>query len=495
MFKSDYLTIKTLGELRKSGYQTLSVKDEMRRNLIQRLQAKERFFEGIHGYEKTVIPELENAILSKHNIILLGLRGQAKTKLARLLVQLLDEYIPVIEGSEVNDNPFSPISIFGKDLIREKGDSTPVTWVHRAERYGEKLATPDVTVADLVGDIDPIKAATQRLSYSDERILHYGIIPRTNRGIFVINELPDLQPRIQVSLFNILQEQDIQIRGFRTRIPMDILLIFTANPEDYTNRGSIITPLKDRIDSQIITHYPKTIEIARKITEQESFHDTGRSVEVHIPDLIRNLVEQISFEARESEFIDHKSGVSARLAISVFENLVSQAERRAILNNETETTIRISDLYRIVPSITGKIELVYEGEQEGMQKVALALINKAVKTQFRKFFPDPASFKTGDEKNPYKTVIDWFTKGRNLDLEFDESAKTYQEKLAAVDGLKNLADSRMKLIGDAIESLVEEFILEGLSLYSLLGKDWLEESVTFKDMMGSMLKGMKFDEE
>ncbi len=495
MFRQEFLEIKTLGGLKQSGYRQESVKDEIRRNLLDRLRSKDRFFDGIHGYEKTVIPELENAILSRHNIILLGLRGQAKTRIARLLVRLLDEYVPVLDGSEVNDHPLNPISPFGKDLIRERGDQAPVRWIHRSERYGEKLATPDVTVADLVGDIDPIKAATQKLAYSDERILHYGIIPRTNRGIFVINELPDLQPRIQVSLFNILQEQDIQIRGFKTRIPMDILLIFTANPEDYTNRGAIITPLKDRIDSQIITHYPKTLEVARKITGQESFSQEGRAVTVHIPDMLRTLVEQISFEARDSEFIDHKSGVSARLAISALENLVSQAERRAVLNGETETTLRLTDLYRIVPSVTGKIELVYEGEQEGMQKVALTLISRAVKRQFLTLFPDPAAFRTGTENNPYRQVLDWFSKGRNLDLEFDEPERTFKEKVFLPEGLKALVAGKKALAGDAPDSLLAELVLEGLAMHSLLGRDWLEESASFHDMIGSMVKNLKLGEE
>lgn len=495
MFNTNLLEIKTLGELKKAGYQTRTIKEEVRQNLIEKLQKKEELFSGIYGYEKTVVPELQNALLSKHNIILLGLRGQAKTRIARLLIHLLDEFIPIIEHSEVNDNPFHPISRFAKDLIAEKGDATPISWVHKSERYGEKLATPDVTVADLVGDIDPIKAATLKLAYSDERILHYGIIPRTNRGIFVINELPDLQPRIQVSLFNILQEQDIQIRGFKTRIPMDILLIFTANPEDYTNRGSIITPLKDRIDSQIITHYPKTLEIARKITEQESFKATERSVKIHVPELIKDLIEQIGFEARESEFVDHKSGVSARLSISAYENLLSQVERRAIVNGENETSVRIVDLYRLIPSITGKVELVYEGEQEGMQKVAIAFINKAIRSHFKEFFADPGKFKGSEENNPYKEIISWFNKKNILDLDLDEATADYEFKLSKVTGLNTLAQSKLKLFGDANIPLIEEFILDALSLYSLIGKETLEESITYKNMMGSMFKNLKFEEE
>lgn len=326
--------IKTLGELKTSGYQSKSIKDELRDNLIQKIKNKETTFEGVHGYENTVIPELERAILSRHNINLLGLRGQAKTRLARLMLNLLDEYIPCVEGSEINDNPFHPISRYAKELIKDKGDKTPISWLHRSERFAEKLATPDVTVADIIGDVDPIKAANLKLSYADDRVIHYGMIPRANRCIFVINELPDLQARIQVALFNILQEGDVQIRGFKLRLPLDIQFLFTANPEDYTNRGSIVTPLKDRIGSQILTHYPADIETARLITEQEAKLVEAQIATVAVPDLARDLLEQIVFEARESDFIDSKSGVSARLSITAFENLLSTAERRALKSGD-----------------------------------------------------------------------------------------------------------------------------------------------------------------
>ncbi len=312
--------IKTLGELKASGYQTKSVKEELRLNLIASIQAGKQAFEGIHGYENTVIPELERAILAKHNINLLGLRGQAKTRLARLMVNLLDEWMPIVSGSEVNDDPLQPLSRFAKDLIAEKGDATPITWIHRNERFAEKLATPDVTIADIIGDVDPIKAANMKLSYADERVIHFGMIPRANRCIFVINELPDLQARIQVALFNILQEGDIQIRGFQLRFPLDIQFVFTANPEDYTNRGSIVTPLKDRIGSQILTHYPETIHIARTITEQEAKLEGNQKENIKVPSLAMDLIEQIGFEARESEYIDSKSGVSARMSISASMN-------------------------------------------------------------------------------------------------------------------------------------------------------------------------------
>ncbi|MDG2436120.1 MAG: sigma 54-interacting transcriptional regulator, partial [Polaribacter sp.] len=333
--------LKTLGALKERGYKSKSIKDELRENLISKIMSKENVFTGVHGYENTVIPELERAILSRHNINLLGLRGQAKTRLARLMVNLLDEYIPVVEGSEINDDPLNPISRFAVETIREKGDKTPIFWLHRNDRFAEKLATPDVTVADIIGDVDPIKAANLKLSYADDRVIHYGMIPRANRCIFVINELPDLQARIQVALFNILQEGDIQIRGFKLRLPLDIQFVFTANPEDYTNRGSIVTPLKDRIGSQILTHYPEDIETAKTITQQEANKNNSQKEFIQVPELAKDLLEQIVFEARESEYIDAKSGVSARLSITAFENLLSTAERRALISGDEKTMIRL----------------------------------------------------------------------------------------------------------------------------------------------------------
>ena len=325
---------------------------------------------------------MERSILSRHNILLLGLRGQAKTRLARLMVDLLDEYMPIVAGSELMDDPLNPISRFAADLIAEKGDDTPIEWVHRNERYVEKLATPDVSIADLVGDVDPIKAATLKLPYSDERTIHFGLIPRSHRCIFVINELPDLQARIQVSLFNILQEGDMQIRGFKLRLPLDIQFVFTANPEDYTNRGSIITPLKDRIESQILTHYPKDRGIARSITEQEALLAENQTQKIEIPELMKDLMEQISLEARASEFVDEKSGVSARVSIAGYENLASTAERRMLINKEKKTTARITDFWGVIPAITGKIELVYEGEQEGPYAVAISLMGNAITVSY-----------------------------------------------------------------------------------------------------------------
>ncbi|MFZ1305058.1 MAG: AAA family ATPase, partial [Ferruginibacter sp.] len=384
----DSTKIKTLGELKKSGYISKSIKQEIRENLIKKIQAKENPFPGILGYEDSVIPDTERALLSQHNILFLGLRGQAKTRMARQMIDLLDEYIPIVAGSEINDDPLQPISRYALDLIEEKGDDTPIAWLHRSQRYGEKLATPDVSVADLIGDIDPIKAANLKLSFADERVLHYGIIPRSNRCIFVINELPDLQARIQVSLFNILEEGDLQIRGFKLRLPLDVLFVFTANPEDYTNRGSIVTPLKDRIESQILTHYPNTLETALEITEQEAAINEAQQQKVKVSDLIKRLIEQVAFEARGSELVDKKSGVSARLSISAYENAISAAERRALINNETETQVWLSDLIGIIPSITGKIELVYEGEQEGPYQVAFNLLERSIRTQFGQYFPN-----------------------------------------------------------------------------------------------------------
>src|SRR6478752_2197477 len=348
MTKMNIPNIKTLGELKASGYKSKSIKEELRQNLIRKLKDNEVTFPGIIGYEDSVIPDVERALLSKHNILFLGLRGQAKTRMARQMTELLDEFIPVVEGSEVNDDPLNPLSKFARDLIVQHGDDTPIIWMHRSERYGEKLATPDVSVADLIGDIDPIKAANLRLNFSDELVIHYGIIPRSNRGIFVINELPDLQARIQVALFNILQEGDIQIRGFKLRMPLDILFVFTANPEDYTNRGSIVTPLKDRIESQILTHYPKDIETSLAITDQEADVLEEQMEKVSVSDMVKRLIEQVSFEARSNEYVDKKSGVSARLTIAAYENAISSAERRAIIHNEEKTQVWISDLSGII---------------------------------------------------------------------------------------------------------------------------------------------------
>ena len=484
--------IKTLGELKKSGYKPKSVKEEIRDNLVRKLRNGDTTFSGIIGYEETVIPDVERALLSRHNILFLGLRGQAKTRMARQMTELLDEYVPIVSGSEINDDPFHPTSRFAKDLVVEKGDATPISWIHRSERYGEKLATPDVSVADLIGDIDPIKAANLRLSFADERVIHYGIIPRSNRGIFVINEIPDLQARIQVALFNILEEGDVQIRGFKLRMPLDILFVFTANPEDYTNRGSIVTPLKDRIQSQILTHYPKSIDTALSITEQEADVLDEQKAIVRISDLMKRLIEQISFEARVSEFVDKKSGVSARLSISAFENAVSAAERRAIVNGEKETQVWVNDLVGIIPSITGKIELVYEGEQEGPFQVAMNLVEKAIRSQFINFFPNPEVLKKKrnqqpQDENPYRAVQAWFDKGNALNLFFNIKDQDKIQQLYRVDGLHALVKKYFKHANEKESALLMEFVLHGLSSFSMISKKIVDNKIEFKDLMGSML--------
>ena len=484
--------IKTLGELKKSGYKPKSIKDEIRDNLISRLQNDQTSFKGIIGYEETVIPDVERALLSRHNILFLGLRGQAKTRMARQMTDLLDEYVPYVSGSEINDDPLAPISKYARDLIAQQGNDTPIEWLHKSQRYGEKLATPDVSVADLVGDIDPIKAANLRLNFGDELVIHYGIIPRSNRCIFVINEIPDLQARIQVALFNILEEGDVQIRGFKLRIPLDILFVFTANPEDYTNRGSIVTPLKDRIQSQILTHYPKTIETALSITVQEATIDEQQRNRVKISDLVQRLIKQISFEARASEYVDKKSGVSARLSISAMENAYSSAERRAILNKEKQTQVWVSDLVGIIPSITGKIELVYEGEQEGPFQVAMNLVEKAIRSQFVTLFPNPDAIKKKRNTqqandNPYKSIQGWFDKGNSLNLLFSATDEEKVRSLYQVDGLYGLVKKYFKQASEAETALMMEFVLHGLSSYSLISKKVVENRIEFKDLMGSMI--------
>ena len=487
--------IKTLSELKKAGYQYKTIKEELRQNLIAKLKKKENVFEGIWGYEETVIPDLERAILAGHDINLLGLRGQAKTRLARLMVHLLDEYIPVIEGSELNDDPLHPISHYGVDKVKELGDYTPITWLHRDDRYTEKLATPDVSIADLIGDVDPIKAASLKLPYSDERVIHFGLIPRSHRSIFVINELPDLQARIQVALFNILQEGDIQIRGFKLRLPLQIQFVFTANPEDYTNRGSIVTPLKDRIDSQIITHYPKTLEIGKRITQQEANIHADQKKLISGAEITKDLIEQIAIEARKSEFVDAKSGVSARLTISAYENLIAAAERRALINQEKSTVIRISDFVGVIPSITGKVELVYEGQQEGPGIVAQNLVGKAIRTQFIQYFPDPEKFRKQKEKSPYKKISSWFGDGNSLDLLHDMPNSDYEKTLKSVPGLADLVNEYHKAQDISMKLFLMEFALHGLAEYSLISKHNLSSGLQFKDLLSSMFTMPTFDED
>ena len=482
--------ITTLGALKKSSYQSKSIKDELRNNLIKNIREGKNSFEGIHGYDHSVVPELERAILSKHNINLLGLRGQAKTRLARLMTTLLDEWMPVVEGSEINDDPLQPISRYAVELIDKEGDNTPVAWVHRSERFYEKLATPDVTVADLIGDVDPIKAANLKLSYADDRVIHYGMIPRANRSIFVINELPDLQARIQVALFNILQEGDIQIRGFKLRLPLDMQFVFTANPEDYTNRGSIVTPLKDRIGSQILTHYPESIEIARTITQQEARRDERQKEAIYVPELAKDLLEQISFEARHSEYVDTKSGVSARMSITAYENLLSTAERRAMLANEEKTTIRLGDFIGMIPSITGKVELVYEGEQEGAAGVAQNLIGDAVKTQFIQYFPEIKKLEQKNQKGPYDEIVNWFFDQSEFQLLDDLSEQQYKDLLDSITPLQDLIDEYQPDIDKKDQYFLKELVLWGLVEFKKLSKYRMSQGMRFKDLYGSYISGL-----
>ncbi|HUP60017.1 MAG TPA: AAA family ATPase [Thermoanaerobaculia bacterium] len=518
-------SIHTLGELRASGDRVRSVKDEMRANLLGMIARGETTFPGIHGYERTVIPAIHNAILSKHDIILLGLRGQAKTRILRSLTALLDEHVPVIEGCEINDWPFAPTCKRCRRLAAEQGDELHVAWLGRDERYREKLATPDVTVADLIGDIDPIKAANQRLTYADEEVIHYGIIPRTNRGIFAINELPDLAPRIQVALLNILEERDLQIRGFPVRIPMDVVLVFSANPEDYTSRGNIITPLKDRIDSQILTHYPQSVETARRITSQEAWLDRESGTRIEIPPYVHDLVETVAFVARDSELVDQSSGVSARLTIAAMELLQSNLERRAALTGDKLVFPRLSDLNMVLPAITGKVEMVYEGEQQGAEVVARKLIGLAVAKLFASKFPpveragvaeraarerrgygeieheeldDMFAGRRGKKKEPpareepppsapaepaYESVIAWFADGNKITLSDEQPFAEYFRELHRVPRLADVARKYADAKRDEELAFWMEMVLEGLHQSLRLAREDLDSTITFQELM------------
>lgn len=485
----DIQNIKTLGELKQSGYQSKSVKDELRDNLIDNIKRNINSFEGVIGYENSVIPQVERAILSKHNINLLGLRGQAKTMIARKMIDLLDEYIPVVKGSEINDDPLQPISRFAQELIEEHGNNTPIEWMHRSDRFSEKLATPDVSVADLIGDIDPIKAANLKLSYADDRVIHFGMIPRANRCIFVINELPDLQARIQVALFNILQEGDLQIRGFKFRFPMEIQFVFTANPEDYTNRGSIVTPLKDRIGSQILTHYPKDVQVARQITQQE-VQLTDHQKHIKVPEIAQLLLEQISFEARKSEYIDVKSGVSARLSISAYENLVSTAERRAMINDEGNTQIRLSDFGGILPSLTGKIELLYEGEQAGVELVAQGLIENAIKSLYQTYFPEIKKLEKEGEEKPHDAIVRWFAENKGIEILDDSPDSIYREELSKIKPLKAFVKKYIKDVSENDQFFYMELVLWALTAHKKLSKHRFDKGSQFEDLFGDFIKGL-----
>jgi magnesium chelatase subunit I len=502
---------RTLGELKQTGYRPRTVKEELRENALRMIAAGEEFLPGIIGFERTVLPELQNAILSRHDFILLGLRGQAKTRILRSLVRFLDEAIPVVAGAPLNDDPLRPLSAEARRIVAEMGDATPIEWLEREERYREKLATPDVTLADLIGDVDPIKAASRRLSLADPEAIHFGIIPRSNRCIFALNELPDLAPRIQVGLLNIMQEKDVQIRGFPVRFPLDIAIVYSANPEDYTNRGNIITPLKDRIDSQIITHYPTGLDDALKITAQEAWVERGSAVRLHVPHFIREAIEEITFQARESEYVDQSSGVSARLSISALENVISNMERRAACHGEQETWARVADLYAALPALTGKIELVYEGEQEGLTKVARLLTGKAVAKVFKRYFPEaykprartkrrpgqaappaaPPALDGVDESSPYRDVVAWFTRGNKLDVADEMADRDYRASLGRVTGLMAIAAKHLPAgasEGDVYVAM--ELVLEGLHQNSLLSKEDLDHGFAYGDMLQTMFSGL-----
>jgi len=486
---------QTLGALRESGWTSRTVKQEMRDNLVRKLRAGEAILPGLVGYDRTVLPQIQNAILSRHDFILLGLRGQAKTRILRALPSLLDEGLPVVAGSEVNDDPLAPVSAWGRRRVEELGDDTPVEWLSPDDRYREKLATPDVTIADLVGDLDPIKAATRKLALSDEGVVHFGLLPRTNRGILAINELPDLQARIQVGLLNVLEERDIQIRGFPIRLGLDVCLVFSANPEDYTNRGNIITPLRDRIASQILTHYPRTLEEAMTITSQEAWTDRPSGIEVVVDGVMREMIEQVAFEARASDFVDQGSGVSARLTIALMENVVSSAERRGLLTGEARVIARVSDLYAALPAITGKVELVYEGEREGAAAVARHLIGAVAKTVFDRVFPDAYGASPdaaeGAPSGNYESVLRHFRDGRSVDVSDDVDSAELHRRLSAVDGLEALVREHTERTERDELAAGMELVLEGLHQSSLLSKHELAGGRAYGDAFDEMVQSLK----
>jgi magnesium chelatase subunit I len=487
-------SIKTLGELKKSNYQPRSVKEEMRQNLIIKLKSKEKLFPNLIGMDNTVIPSLVNALLGHHDFILLGLRGQGKTRILRHLIDFLDKKIPVVMDCPINDDPLNPLCSSCRKKIETLGDDLPITWIEPESRYHEKLATPDVTMADLIGDIDPIKASNLSLSYDDEEVIHYGIIPKTNRGIFAINELPDLSPRIQVGLFNILEERDIQIRGFPLRLPLDILLAFSANPEDYTNRGRIITPLKDRINSQILTHYPQSLEDSMKITQQEIRKERQGPVTTTVPALICEFVEEIAFAAREHDLVDPASGVSARVTISAMENLISMMEQRALSMDVTKVWPRVSDFTALLPAVTGKIELVYEGEQDGELNVALRIIGQALQRTFIRRFSDPLANdqSDGDQKpefdfsSEYDEIISWFNQKNVLEFENNMTQAEYAKTLQQVPGLAGIVDNYSPCEDENEKLMCMDFVLESLHQFSLISKESGSNHRQYKDMLESM---------
>ena len=458
---------RTIGELKRipdydARSSSLSVKNEIRRNLLRAVEREEPLFPGVHGYEDSVIPQIVNAVLSRHNFILLGLRGQAKSRILRGLIQLLDPEIPVIAGCEINDNPLRPICRPCRERIAAEGDDTPIAWLPRDQRYVEKLATPDVTIADIIGDVDPIRAARGGRDLSDELTIHYGLLPRANRGIFAINELPDLAGKIQVGLFNIMQEGDIQIKGYPLRLPLDVLLVFTANPEDYTARGKIITPLKDRIGAEIRTHYPSTVQEGMTITTQEAWTKRDSGINVDVPDYLREIVEEIAFQAREDKRVDRRSGVSQRLPITTLESVVSSAEQHAARTGETHTVARVTDVYAALPAITGKLELEYEGELKGAEVIARELIRAAIGRVFSKHFADVN----------FQQVIQWFEAGGELKIPDEISTNHRFQQLCRISNLmehiNRLGVANRK--DEAAAAAAAEMILEGLWAHRRIGR-------------------------
>ncbi len=479
---------KTLGELKQQGYKPRKVREEIRENLIIALREKRELFPGIIGFDETVVPQIVNALLAQHDFLLLGLRGQAKTRLLRSLTAFLDDAVPVIAGAPIYEDPMAPVTPTGKRMVKEAGDDLPIEWLEAEDRYQEKLATPDVTIADLIGDIDPIKAMSKKLDFASEEVMHYGIVPRSNRCLFAINELPDLQPRIQVGLLNILEEQDFQIRGFPVRMSLDLLIVFTANPEDYTNRGNIITPLKDRIEAQILTHYPRTLEEGIAITKQESWASRNGHVALEIPELFYELVEQVAIEARESDYVDRGSGVSARMPITLLETMASAMERRAIMNNENQACARVSDLFASIPALSGKIELVYSGEQEGIGQVAEHLIGKAIKERFSEVFVP--HYKRGrDPKHDFEEfgqLIGWFENGNAVDIDDNMSSSEYTKLLDSVPTLKKHAQKAFPDIKDEDLYGAMEMILEGLAQNFVLSKFKLVTGRRYADELSTI---------
>jgi len=485
----------TLGELVQSGWRSKRVKDELRDNLIEALARRAPMFPGIVGYDRTVLRDVQNAILSRHDFILLGLRGQAKTRILRSLTALLDERIPAVQGCEVRDDPLAPICSACRTRIEREGDATPIVWIGREERYHEKLATPDVTIADLIGDLDPIKAAARQTSLADPEVVHFGLLPRSNRGIFAINELPDLPPRIQVGLLNILEEGDVQIRGFPLRLQLDVALCFSANPEDYTHRGSIITPLRDRIAAQILTHYPRKLEEAQAITDQESWIERGGEVEVKTPAWLRRAIEEVAIQGRASEFVDQSSGVSARLSIALYESVVSNAERRALVTGAKRVIARTADLLGAGSAIHGKVELVYEGEREGPAKVAQHLIGKALKTVFDELAPGPSRIEKSSAKDMsrFDGVLAHFQKGAVVDLADDLSSAELLKRLSAVGGLREVATTLLRPEGDEELAAAMEFVLEGLHQNAMVAREELVGGRVYRDSFEEMVRSLKKD--